>query len=420
MLQEGSLVCGVSAEEVWGFFMKKLKVFIIVEFCLILFSSPVATLLSSDKEFSDMENRELAQKPVFSGKSFLDCKYQDNYEEWLNDQFFWRDGWSFVATNLQAAFGKKDINGVYLGKNGCLLEKYQETDFEQEQVNENTGYLSKFLNYAVKHYGEDHVHCMMLPSKAGALPDSLPVFAGPFDTGKVLKRLKDSLDEPDVLLDAGYMLRKHQKEYIYYRTDHHWTTLGAYYAWTQFAEAAGLPVEGLGHYQRETVFTGFYGTTYNKAHIRVAPDSVELFHNPGEKRIHVDMDDGKLVAGSVYFPEEAEKGFNKYNIFFSKNTFKIVVTTQAGTGKSLLLVKDSFANCFVPFLAEDYDQIIMVDYRYGKVPMKDIMEQYKDITDVLVMFNTEKFMQNTKLNRLADTGKGEAGMKKFNPDDFLE
>ncbi len=400
--------------------MKKLKIFIIIEFCFILFSSPVATLLFPDKEFSDMENRELAQKPVFSGKSFLDCRYQDNYEEWLNDQFFWRDGWSFVATNLQAAFGKKDINGVYLGKNGCLLEKYQETDFEQEQVNENTGYLSKFLNYAVKHYGKDHVYCMMLPSKAGALPDSLPVFAGPFDTGKVLKRLKDSLDEPDVLLDAGYMLRKHQKEYIYYHTDHHWTTLGAYYAWTQFAEASGLPVKGLGYYQRETVFTRFYGTTYNKAHIGVKPDSVELFHNPGEKRIHVDMDDGKLVAGSVYFPEEAEKGFNKYNIFFSKNTFKIVVTTKAGTGKSLLLVKDSFANCFVPFLTEYYDQIIMVDYCYGKVPVKDIMEQYKDITDVLVMFNTEKFMQNTKLNRLADTGKGGTGMKKFNPDDFLE
>ncbi len=228
-------------------FMKKLKIFIIIEFCFILFSSPVATLLFPDKEFSDMENRELAQKPIFSGKSFLDGRYQDSYEEWLNDQFLWRDGWSFAVTNLQAAFGKKDINGVYLGKDGCLLEKYQETDFEQEQVNENTGYLSKFLNYAVKHYGKDHVYCMMLPSKAGALPDSLPVFAGPFDTEKVLKGLKDSLDEPDVLLDTGYMLRKHQKEYIYYHTDHHWTTLGAYYAWTQFAEAAGLPVKGLGY-----------------------------------------------------------------------------------------------------------------------------------------------------------------------------
>lgn len=400
--------------------MRKLKIFIIVEFCLILFSSQTAALLSSDKEFSDMENRELAQKPVFSGKLFLDGRYQDSYEEWLNDQFFWRDGWSFVAANMQAAFGKKDINGVYLGKNGCLLEKYQETDFEQEQIEENKGYLSDFLNYALKHYGKSKVHCMMIPSKAEALPDSLPAFAEAFDSSEVLKGLRESLDEPDVLLDAGEILRNHQKEYIYYHTDHHWTTLGAYYAWTQFAEVAGLPMRGLEHYQRETVFTEFYGTTYNKAHIGVKPDSVELFHNPDEKEIQVDMDDGELVAGSVYFPEEAAKGFNKYNVFFSKNTFKIVVTTEADTGKSLLLVKDSFANCFVPFLTEDYDQIIMIDYRYGKVPVKDIMEQYKNITDVLVMFNTEKFMQNTKLSKLADIGKGETGMKKFNLEDFLE
>lgn len=93
-------------------FMKKLKIFIIIEFCFILFFSPVAALLFPDKEFSDMENRELAQKPIFSGKSFLDGRYQDSYEEWLNDQFLWRDGWSFAAANLQAAFGKKDINGV--------------------------------------------------------------------------------------------------------------------------------------------------------------------------------------------------------------------------------------------------------------------------------------------------------------------
>jgi len=96
------------------------------------------------------------------------------------------------------------------------------------------------------------------------------------------------------------------------------------------------------------------------------------------------------------------------------------VSAKADTGKSLLLIKDSFANCFVPFLIEDYDQIIMIDYRYGKVPMKNIIEQYKEITDVLVLFNTEKFMQNTKLSRLADTGKEETGMKEFNLDDFLE
>ena len=400
--------------------MKKLKIFIIIEFCFILFFCLAAPILIPDRKFSDMENRELAQKPVFSVKLFLDGSYQDNYEEWLNDQFFMRDGWSMLATGLQAVAGKKDINGVYLGKDDFLLEKYNRTDFDKEQVNENIKYLSEFLNYSVKHYGKDNVHCMMLPSKTEALADKLPAFAESFSTIEVIQALKNSLNQPEILLDTSNILKKHQDEYIYYRTDHHWTTLGAYYAWTVFAKATGLSAKEPEYYQRETVFTRFYGTTYNKAHINVTPDNVELFHSPGEDGIYIEMDDGEIVADSVYFPKEAEKGFNKYNVFFSKNTFKIVVTTKADTDKILLLFKDSFANCFVPFLTEDYSQIIMIDYRYGKLPVKDIIEQHKDVTDVLVMFNTEKFMQNKKLSRLADTSGEETGMKKFNLEDFLD
>lgn len=398
--------------------MRKLKISLIIEFCFILFFCLVVPVLTPDREFSDMENRELAQKPAFSGKLFLDGSYQDSYEKWLNDQFFMRDVWSLLAARLQAVSGRKDINGVYLGKNGFLLEK--EAGFEQEQTDENIKYLSEFLNYSVKHYGKDNVYCMMVPSKAEALKTKLPAFAEPFNTTKILQQLKNSLDEPDILLDARDILNKHQNEYIYYRTDHHWTTLGAYYAWTSFADAAGLPARETGHYKRETAFTKFYGTTYNKAHINVTPDNVELFHNPGENGIYVEMDGSGIVSDSVYFPEEAKKGFNKYNIFFSKNTFKIVVTTKAGTGKNLLLFKDSFANCFVPFLTEDYDQIIMIDYRYGKLPVKNIIEQYKEVTDVLVMFNTEKFMQNKKLSSLADTDGKETGMKEFNPEEFFK
>lgn len=400
--------------------MRKLKVFLIIEFCFILFFCLFVSMIVPDKEFSDMENRKLAQKPVFSGKLFLDSSYQDSYEEWLNDQFFMRDGWSLLATRLQAVFGRKDINGVYIGKNGFLLEKYQKADFEKEQVEENIKYLSEFLNYSVKHYGQDNVYCMMIPSKTEELNEKLPVFAESFKTTEVLELLKNNLDKPDIMIDVRDILNKHQNEYIYYRTDHHWTTLGAYYAWTSFADAASLPVKNLEYYKREIAFTKFYGTTYNKAHLNVAPDNIELFHNPGENGLYVEMDDGEVVADSVYFPEEAKKSFNKYNIFFSKNTFKIVVTTKAGTGKKLLLFKDSFANCFVPFLTEDYDQIIMIDYRYGKLPVKNIIEQYKDVTDVLVMFNTEKFMQNKKLNSLADTDGQKSGMKKFNPKEFLK
>lgn len=132
------------------------------------------------------------------------------------------------------------------------------------------------------------------------------------------------------------------------------------------------------------------------------------------------MDDGDMISDSLYFKEKALKGFNRYEVFFSKNTFQVEVATKAGTGKTLLLIKDSFANCFVPFLTEDYDRIIMLDYRYGKIPVSRILNIHEEITDVLVLFETEKFMKNTKLEKLADVQAEGGGMEEFNPADFLE
>lgn len=400
--------------------MKKLKILLVMIFCLSLCAGPAAMVLIPEKDFSDRENRELAGKPGFSVKTFLKGKYQKKYEEWLNDRFVCRDSWSALAANLQAVVGKKEINGVYLGTDGYLLEQYQESEFDENQVRDNVEFLSVFLNHAAKQYGKEHVSCMMIPSKTEALAEKLPRYAEVIETGGVLEALKNSLDEPEGMLYAGDFLEKHKDEYIYYRTDHHWTTLGAYYAWKGWAEKTGLPERTVDGGQRETMFNDFYGTTYNKAQIHVKPDRVELFHCPAEDGVHVEMNDGEREADTLYFPEEAMKGFNRYHVFFGGNTFKIVVKTEAHTGRTLLLFKDSFANCFVPFLLEDYERIIMVDYRYGKTAAGSIMGQYPEITDVLVMFNIEKFMQNTKLKSIADTAGGRSEMEEFNLDDFLE
>ncbi|MCM1245428.1 MAG: DHHW family protein [Roseburia sp.] len=402
-----------------GAIEKKLKLVLIVIFCLILSAGMAASFLLPDQDFSDRENRELAGHPAFSGKAFLKGKYQKRYEKWLSDQFVFRDEWSALCANMQRMVGKKDVNGIYLGKDGYLLEKQEEVNFDKEQVQNNVEILSSFLNDAAEQYGSEKVSCMMIPSKTVVMEEKLPLYAEPDDTGKVIKDLRNRLHQPALLLDAEDFLKGHQEEYIYYRTDHHWTTLGAYYAWNGWAEKMGFPNRTVEHYRRETVFDDFYGTTYNKAQVHVAADSVELFHSPGEDGVQVEMDDSGKVNDSLYFPQEAGKGFNRYNVFFSKNTFKIVVTTKADTGRTLLLFKDSFANCFVPFLLEDYERIIMIDYRYGKTSAGSIMGQHPEITDVLVLFHTEKFMQNTKLGKLADTDGGKSGMEEFNPDDFI-
>lgn len=401
--------------------MKKTKQIMVIVFCILLFGGTLATMFLPEKENSVMENRELAKKPKFSAQKFLKGKYQKKYETYLSDQFFLRDQWVNLSSGMQYFSGKKEINDVYLGKEGYLLEKNPEKDFDKEQIKENIAFLSSFLNDTEEFYGKEHVSCIMIPSKAEALSNRLPTFAEVTDQSEVLEALKSKLSYSDMLLDVKKILRKHQKEYIYYRTDHHWTTLGAYYAFQEWAKKTGQAnVYPLNEYQREIVFEDFCGTTYNKAHVPVKADRVELFHSPDEKRVHINMDDGEREVDSFYFREEALEGFNRYDVFFSKNTFKIEVNTEAKSKKTLLLIKDSFANCFVPFLTEDYGRIIMIDYRYGKVSAGNILSDYEDITDVLVMFNTEKFMQNTKLAKLADTERRESSMEEFNIDDFLD
>lgn len=405
--------------------MKKGNIVLVVVFCLLLFGCTIVTFILPKKEFSVAENRELQGKPKLTGKKVKKGTYQKQYEKYLNDQFFLRDAWVRLAVGMQSFLGQKDINGVYLGKDGYLLEKPVKADFDEEQTEDNVVYLSTFLNEAADIYGKKHVSCMMIPSKAQVLTNRLPDFAEVPNQDKVLDSLRSRLTQPEMLLDMSGELQKHQQEYIYYRTDHHWTTLGACYAYAAWAKMTGQAVpHEPGYYRRETAFTDFYGTTYNKVPAGVPADQVELFHSPDETGVRVVMDDGEVMADSMYFKKAASEGFNRYNVFFSKNTFQIEVITKAQTEKSLLLIKDSFANCFVPFLTEEYERIIMIDYRYGKVPIGRIMSQHKELTDVLVVFNTEKFMQNTKLAKLADVQKERQGndgtMEEFDPEDFLE
>lgn len=406
--------------------MKKIRFIKIVLFCAIIYGSALLTLLHQDQESSDIENRTLAQKPVLSTQEdFLSGSYQNQYEEYLEDQVIGRDKWVSLSTAIQRATGMREINGVYFGKKHYLLEKWQESDFDEEQVEENMETLSAFLNETAESYGQDHVSCIMVPSKTNSLSEYLPKYVDAMDQTSVLQELRDQLSYPDSLLDLSEALQQHGEEYIYYRTDHHWTTLGAYYGYHAWAEQSGqataYPLE---HYQRETVFQDFNGTTYNKVLRGGKPDQVELFHSAGDASVHVSLDAGagNVESDSMYFPEEAAQGFDRYRIFFSQNTFQIEVDTQAKTGKTLLLVKDSFANCFVPFLTENYDKIIMIDYRYGKESMGSVLDRYKGITDILVLFNTEKFMQNSKLEKLADLRREETeenGMEEFRLEDFM-
>lgn len=390
----------------------------ILVFVLLLAAGAVSVFIHEQRDYSELENRTLQQKPAFSYKKVLKGTYQKQYEAYLSDQFPGRDSWVDMAVSMEAVMGKKDINGVYLGRDGYLLEKSTAEETEKEQVEENINILSSFLNDMEKDYGKEHVSCLMVPSKDQAIPDRLPAFAQTEDRQWVVDTLKQKVTTPDHVFDLKQTMEAHQNEYIYYRTDHHWTTLGAFYAYQAWMQKMGAKAQPLEAYRRETVYRDFYGTTYNKVHVKVSADEVEVFHSKGEDSVQVNMDEGEKKAETLYFPEKAEEGFNRYDLFLSGNTFQIEITTGAHTGKTLLLVKDSFANCFVPFLTQDYDRIILIDYRYGKTAVGTLRSRY-DVTDVMVLFNVDKFMKHTKLAKLAETKKRKQTLKEFNPEDFL-
>lgn len=395
----------------------KIKIAGIALFCAMLGIFGLSFCILPQKEYSDQENRLLQTRPKLVWEELFNGSYQEHYEAYLNDQLPDRDRWVQAAAKMEQWIGKREINGVYIGKDGYLLEKFDAIEYDPMQVKENTAFLSQFLNAAVKRYGKKRVSCIILPDKAGAMPDKLPPFApGSVKAQqKAIERLKKSLDRPEIFIDMQPELQKRQSEYIYYRSDHHWTTLGAYYAYCAWAKNTGHKACALGHFQIEAAFDDFYGTTYNKAHIRVPMDTVELFHSPYENDVTVD--NGETVSDSFYFKKAAKVGFNRYDVFFSKNTAKIQISTTADTGRSLLVVKDSFANCFAPFLAGDYETITMVDCRYGNENVNAILKKQNEITDVLVLYNIRKFMQDKNLHKLDITADG---MEEFDAESFFD
>lgn len=381
--------------------MKKVRIISVILFLCMLNGAAVCSFLSPIRDFSDMENRALFQKPKLTEKAVLSGNYQKKYEKYLSDQIFFRDTWVGIYANMQRILGKREINGVYLGKNGYLIEKYSEDDFDLEQENANEGLLADFLNTCMDVYGDSHVSCLFIPSKIEILQKKMPDFAEQYSSEDIVKEVKKRLKSDARVSSLLETLRDHEDEYIFYRTDHHWTTLGAYYAYEAYKKMCKEKVPKLSEYTCENVYDDFLGTTYNKAHVYTKPDEVAVFHkNDEKKKIQIDENNGELFSDSFYFRDAAEKGFDRYQLFFSKNTGKIEVNTDEKNGKTLLVVKDSFANCFVPFLADDYEKIIMIDNRYRKIGIETVFLEYPEITDVLVLFNTEKFRKDTHLSSL--------------------
>ncbi len=365
-----------------------------VIFLALIFGLTIASFLSKDRGFSENENRVLASKPTFTWESLLDGSYIRDYETYVTDQFILRDSWIGLKTYTELALLKKDINGVYFGKDDYLIEKVEDADVNQEQLEKNTARLETFMEKYEEMLGKDHVYAMIAPTAFEVLSEKLPPFATGFDQGAYLDRLSASLG--DNFIDLRDILNAHDKEYIFYRTDHHWTVNGAYYAYVEWAKTMGFTPMTKDEFHIKAVTNDFLGTIYSKVNVNNPADTMEIYDTNFKYQVEYNMD--QKIKDTLYEFKYLDTK-DKYSMYLNGNNALVEINTENKNGKKLLIIKDSYAHCFAPFAANHFETTYMVDLRYMNMPISKLIQE-NGITDVLVLYNVNSYIKDTNLLNL--------------------
>lgn len=359
-----------------------------VIFMVLLLGLAGKEALSHQRTYSPVEKRELQTRPEISITKVLDGRFQKKYESYLRDQFPGRDHWVSFQTDMELFMGKNEIHNVYIGKNHYLLEHYTEKEFDPQQISKNLQALEKFVGKAKQNAD---VHVMMVPTKSWVLREKLPAFAPHYKEQKFYDALQQKLEKEDVLISVEPVLDAHKEEEIYYRTDHHWTTLGAWYAYEQYTKAVGGDLQrAQGKKKFRCISKDFYGTTYAKINYARQADKIEIYEPADKLRVVYNMGEKKT---KTLYDFSFLKTADQYSVFTGGNQAVLEITGGIKNGKTLLLIKDSFANSILPFLAEDYEKLVVVDLRQLNVSGDWLLEMFSP-TDILILYNSAQFAQD--------------------------
>lgn len=337
-------------------------------------------VLAPKKEFSENENRYLTKMPSFTAKTVFSGEYTESLSDWIADHFPMRDLFMGLKTEVEIASGRREINHIYIGEDDYLIERYEAPE-NNERI---TDTLVKFYD-KVKDTGVD-VRLMLVPTAVTVYEDKLPAYASASDQMETAKFLYEATGIPAVDCSEK-LLAEAEEGQLYYRTDHHWTTLGAYFGYEAYCEEKGIESVPLEALEAETMTEEFAGTLYSKVNDYMhKKDAIMVYTNP-EDRLRVTYEDTGEVSDSLYnFDYLQEK--DKYSLFLNNIHPLVEIENEAAASDDvLMLIKDSYANSMVPFLAHHYKKIYVFDTRYYKDGPSSFLKEHGEVTDVLILYN---------------------------------
>ncbi|WP_433939986.1 DHHW family protein [Paenibacillus lautus] len=351
--------------------------------------------MSADRSFSESENRMLEQLPHFSLKALVSGDFTLDFEKYVSDQFVFRDFWIGAKTDTDRLMGKKMSNGIYLGTNGYLIQDVIPP--AEEDLKEKIEAIHAFDQATP----DMQKYVMLAPTAAALYKDKLPKYTIIGDQEAYLKKVQQWLHPNIRVIDVFPSLYAERDQPIFYKTDHHWTTQGAYVAYLELCRQMGLTPQNQEEFNIQQVTDEFYGSLYSKSGFRhVQSDRLELYLPKDQERYTVTYVDEEKTTDSLYAMAQLQRK-DKYAVFLNGNHARIHIKTANPSGRKLLVVKDSYANSFIPFLLKHFSEIDVVDLRYYEEDLASFANE-QGIQDMLLLYNANTFFEDPSIKNVTE------------------
>ena len=382
------------------------KILLIGLFALISITVPVATIISSaqlpENAFSENENRYLEKMPEFNFDTVTDKSFMTKFENFFADRIVMREQWIGLMNDFDRILGKKEIKGIFT-EDGRMMQSWRTGDYSVDSVNKNLSAMEKFA----EKYPKIKMYFMLAPNAQEIYSDTLPANCGAADQKLFIKSCYESL--PNITgIDVYSGLLAAKNEYIYYRTDHHWTSYGAYIGYKSAASAMNFTAYSEDKFSVEHASNEFRGTLYSKTlDNSITPDTIDIYalaNNEPQVKVSVYKSGAKPDSSynSLYFREFLDVK-DKYSTFLGQNVPRIDIESEIPKEYdkgNLLVIKDSYAHSLIPFLTKNYSHITVLDLRYINSDLSNIGVNPKDYENVLFMYNVITFSHDTNVKKL--------------------
>lgn len=357
----------------------------------------VVNFIWPKQTFSQEENRMLATIPRFSFESFVNGDYLNGVNDYINDHFAFRNIYLKLNSWWEVSvMGKKENNGVYIGKDGYLFEKFEYGEEEKEKVKNNASAISNFAETMQEI--DIPTYFALVPNSIYINSDKLPENVEVPNQEDIINTVYSNIKNTKNINVTSALKEENKTKPLYFRTDHHMNSDGAYVVYREFCNTVNIQPVQIENFNKITVTNDFLGTFDSKAQlVNQTPDEIFVYENEINTNIEEAIYD-KETTKSI-FNEEFLTGKDKYSYFLNGNNSKAIIKTKVDNNKKLLVIKDSYAHIMSQFLCENYSEVHFLDPRYTNFDYKEYVQE-NGITDVLFLYNVSNFATDTNLTKI--------------------